>query len=159
MSWAVVAVRRGKDGARLSPACTQRRVASSIPSEESQAVLSSPAIARRVGDVSLAAIVQGSRAFHDRCAVLLPALSGCREDLGCANLAGRGKWCDAERLQAVGHAGPYEVVAPGAETNDAAIDAPGVGQSCEVRVGLERIATAYSIVSTPAYMCRLRAYP
>lgn len=104
-----------------------------------------PAVASRVGEVSLATVIQGSRAFHDGCAILLPALGGLRENLGGANLTRRSEWCNAKRLEVVRHAGPDKVVAPAAEANDAAIDTPGVGQGCEVSVRLERIGTAYDL--------------
>lgn len=156
MSRTVVAVCRGKDGTRLDPASTQRRVTTSIPGEETQAVLSSPTVASRVGEVGLAAVVHGSRTFHNWCAVLLPALGGCRENLCGADFARRGELCDTERLKTVGHAGPDEVVAPAAEADDAAVDAPGVGQGGEVGVGLEGIAATCNIVSRSFQKARMR---
>lgn len=142
MSRAVVAIRRSKNGSRLRPAPTQRWVATSIPGEQTQAILRSPTVASRVGDIGLATIVHGCRAFHNGSTILLPALGGCGKDLRRADLAGRGERCDAEGLQAVRHARPDEVVAPATESYDAAINAPSVGQGCEVGVGLERIGAA-----------------
>lgn len=127
MSWTVVAVRGSKYGPRLRPAAAQRWIAASVPSEQTQAILRGPAVARRVRDVGLATVVHGGRAFHDGSTILLPALGGCGEDLGSTDLAGRSKRRDAEGLQAVGHAGPDKVVTPAAEAYDAAVDAPGVG--------------------------------
>lgn len=123
---AVVAVGRGKNRAGLSPAGTQRWVTTSVPGQKTQAVLSSPAVASRVGKVSLAAVIHSSRAFHDGCTVLLPALSRSRKNLRSANLSRRGERCNTERLKAIGHAGPDEIIAPAAEADDGTIDTPSV---------------------------------
>lgn len=123
----VVAIGGCEDGTRFCPASTQGRVTAAIPSEQTQTVLSSPAVASGVGEIGLAAVVYGSRAFHDGCTVLLPTMGWCRKDLRDANLSRRRKLCDTERLQFVGHAGPDKIIAPAAEADDAAVDTPGIG--------------------------------
>lgn len=147
VSWPKIVVSRGEDRTRLGPAGTQRWVAAAVPGQQPQAVLRSPTVACRVGEIGLAAVVHCSSALHDRSAILLPALRGRRKDFGCADLARRGEWCDAERLKLVGHAGPDEEVAPFAEAHDAAVDAPNIRQRGEVGVGLKWIRATCDHIS------------
>jgi hypothetical protein len=140
MPRAIVAIGGCEDRTRLCPARTQGRVTAAIPGQQAQAVLRSPAVASRVGQKGLIAVVHGSRTFHDWDTILLPALSRCRENLGGTDCARRRELCDAKRLEAIGHARPDEVAAPAVKANNTAVDTPNIVQGGEVGVGLEGIA-------------------
>jgi hypothetical protein len=91
-------------------------------------------------------MVHGRSTFHNGASVPLPRLSRCGQNFGGADLAWGSQGSDAKRLQVAGHAGPYEVVAPGVEADDRSVNAPVRSNLRKVGVGTERIRATYRVV-------------
>jgi hypothetical protein len=142
----VVAIRTCEHRSTLLPTRAQSWVSTSVPGEQTQTIIRRPAEARGVRNICLAAVVHGCRAFHDGAAVLFPRVGGCGKHFRGAEFAGGSHGRDAEGLERAGHARPDEIVAPCAEADDAAIDAPGGGQLSVVGVFVKGVGAACGCV-------------
>lgn len=158
MASSVIPVRRLEDRARLDPAARRSRIAA-VPGEEAELVAGGPAVAGRVGQEGLAAVVHGRGALLDRRADGLPRGGRLREHLGGADAAGRVERRDAQRLQAVAHARVDEVVAR-REAQDRAVDAPRVAELGQVAPAVPGGGAACGALSVVCARCiRFEAYP
>lgn len=101
-----------------------------IPLQQSNAVVGSPAVVGRVGDVGLAAKVECVLALLHGNSGLLPGLIGLGDDAEVSNRHVVGaELSDASRLVLdSSHAGVDKVVAPAVEAKDGTVNAPVVGE-------------------------------
>ncbi len=145
MSGAVVAVGAGEDAAvGLGPGRGAGRVRLAVPLEKPEAVVLRPAVARRVGDVRLAAEVERRRPLVDRVSVLLPRLIRLRDDVDRPR---QRRVVGAQLLQAdrlVRHpveAREHHEVAVVVEPEHRAVDRPVGRQLPDVRIVIPRCRT------------------
>lgn len=125
---AVVAIGRGEDAARrFRPGRRRRRTGAAVPRQEAQAVRRRPAVRRRVGNVRLAAVVQGGGPLVDGVRDRLPGFRGLRNGVDAAR---DGDVVGAQLLQADGlvrvavEARAHEEVAVAGRPQDRGVNGP-----------------------------------
>jgi hypothetical protein len=125
---AIVSVRRGQHTPIvLFPGARGRGVGLAVPGQQTETVVGSPAIRRRVGNVCDPVEVECDGPFIDGGAVLLKIQGGLRDDV---DVAGEGDVVRAQLLQADGlvryavEAGEHEEVAVCVGAEDGGVDGP-----------------------------------